>query len=64
MAYDTKVLLSQIAQNVLKSVTLEEAYMSVVESANVEGLQLANYNEAKKHLQELRSRSEAAGSES
>jgi hypothetical protein len=57
MAYDTKVLLSALAQNIAKSETVEEAYFAVVESANVEGVQIPTYDEAMKKLTALRNKS-------
>jgi len=54
MAYDTKVLLSSLAQNVAKSETVEEAYLAIIQSANVEGVQLPTYDDAVKEIKELR----------
>ena len=56
MAYDTKVILSSLAQNIAKSETVEEAYMAVIESANVEGVQIPSYEEAIKKISTLRSK--------
>ena len=48
MAYETKVILSLLAQRIFKSETIEEAYTAIVEAANVEGLQLPTYEERMK----------------
>jgi len=45
MAYDTKVMLTLLAQAIAKSKSIEEAYMVVVRAANVEGVQLPPLSE-------------------
>jgi hypothetical protein len=54
MAYDTKVALAAAAQNIVKSKTLKEAYVGVMQLANVEGVQLPSYEDALAQIQELR----------
>jgi len=45
MAYDTKVLLSLLAQAIVKAETVEEAYMIIARAANVEGVLLPPFAE-------------------
>jgi len=54
MADDTKALLSLLADNVAKSKTLKEAYMSIMKAANVEGVAIKTYEEAIEEIEELR----------
>jgi len=54
MAYDTKALLSLIANAIAKSETLKEAYAAIMEAANVEGVSILSYEEAKEKIEELR----------
>jgi hypothetical protein len=54
MAFETKALLSSLADNIAKSATLKEAYMVVMKAANVEGVSVPTYEEAIKELEELR----------
>jgi hypothetical protein len=54
MAYDTKVALSAAAQSVARSKTLKEAYAGIAMMANVEGVQLPSYEDARTHFEELR----------
>jgi len=58
MAYDTKALLSSLAQNVAKSESVEEAYLAVMKTANVEGVQIPTYDEAMEELEGLRKNKE------
>jgi len=53
MAYETKVILSLLANQVAKAKSLEEAYMAIVDAANVEGLALPDYDEVQKKLAAL-----------
>ena len=53
MAYETKVILTLLAQQVGKAKSLREAYTSIVEAASVEGLQLPSYDEYREKLKEL-----------
>ena len=52
MAYDTKVMLRLIAQNVAKAKTVKEAYKSVKFAANVEGVNLPSFEEMQKEFGE------------
>ena len=52
MTYETKVVLNAVAQFICKADTLEEAYDSVKEMANVEGLLLEPYEKKRKKQKE------------
>ena len=52
MAYETKVILTLLAQQVGKSKTIKEAYTAIVKAANVEGLSLPLYEDFIKELEE------------
>jgi len=54
MAYETKVILTMIADALARAETLREAYGFVVRAANAEGLQLPTYDEFKKQIEEER----------
>jgi hypothetical protein len=56
MAFDTKVALAAAAQSVAKSETLEEAYVGIMQLANVEGVQLPTYETALAQIAELRAK--------
>ena len=58
MAYDTKALLASISQNVAKSKTVKEAYWSVMQAANVEGMHLPTYEEVISEIEALRQETE------
>ena len=45
MAYETKVILSLLAQLIGKSKTIKEAYNAIVKAANVEGVELPSYED-------------------
>jgi C4-type Zn-finger protein len=51
MAYESKALLASIAEILIKSDTVKEAYKSVAKIANVEGVIMQPYDEAKKELE-------------
>ena len=51
MAYETKVILSLLANSVGRAQSVEEAYTYIVEAANVEGLKLPDYDDFLKKLQ-------------
>ena len=51
MAYETKVILALLAQNVGKSKTIKEAYTAIVRAANVEGLELPSYEDFQKEIE-------------
>ena len=48
MAYETKVILSLLATQTAKAKTIEEVYTLIADAANVEGMKLPTYEEAKK----------------
>ena len=52
MAYETKVILTMLANDVVKSKSLEEVYNFIAKAASVEGLNLPTYAEAKKEFKE------------
>ncbi|MCL2018315.1 MAG: hypothetical protein FWG70_01030 [Oscillospiraceae bacterium] len=54
MAYDTKALLSVLADTVIKSKTLKEVYLSIMKAANVEGVTILPYEEAIKEVEKAR----------
>ena len=54
MAYETKVLLSTLAASISRAETIEEAYSVIVDAANVEGMQIPSYEEAKAKIEEMR----------
>ena len=53
MAYETKVILLLLSQQVGKAKTLREAYTAIVDAASVEGLQLPSYEEFQEKVKEL-----------
>jgi len=57
MAYDTKALLSSLAQNVAKSKSVKEAYLAVMKTANVEGVHVPTYDEAIEEIENVRKES-------
>ena len=52
MAYETKVILSSISTHCLHVKTLRQVYEIVRKMAQVEGMQLPSYDEAKAELEE------------
>ena len=50
MSYETKVILTMLAEYVGRAETLEDAYEFIVQAANVEGLKLPSYEEFKEKL--------------
>jgi len=54
MAYETKVILSLLAQQVGKCKTIKEAYTAIVRAASVEGLVLPSYEEFMEQVEEER----------
>ncbi|MDR2531936.1 MAG: hypothetical protein LBC82_03740 [Oscillospiraceae bacterium] len=54
MAFETKAFLSTLADNIAKSKTVKEVYMTVMKAANVEGLSVPTYEEAIKELEDSR----------
>ena len=54
MALETKVILKLLANTIIKSSSIEEAYIAVAEAANVEGVALPSYEDAMKALNDVR----------
>jgi len=48
MAYETKVILTLIAEAIARSKSVKEAYGYVVRAANAEGLELPSFEDMKK----------------
>jgi hypothetical protein len=53
MAYETKVILTLLAQQVAMAKSVKEAYMLIVQAANVEGVTLPSYEDFLKTLAEI-----------
>ena len=53
MSYETKVILTLLAQQVGQAKSLKEAYTFIVTAANVEGFELPTYEEFQKKVKEL-----------
>jgi len=51
MAYETKVILTLLAENIAKAETVKEAYGAVRRAASVEGVQLPPYDEFKQGME-------------
>ena len=52
MAYETKVILTMIAEAIARSKSLKEAYGYVARAASAEGLKLPSYDEIKDLLEQ------------
>jgi len=52
MAYETKVLLMAFAKIITRARSIKEIYQAVADMANVEGVMLKSYEEAKAELEE------------
>ena len=52
MAYETKVILALLAQQVGKAKSVKEAYTAIARAANVEGILLASYEDFLKELED------------
>ena len=52
MAYETKVLLMAFAKIIMRAKSMKEIYQAVADMANVEGMMLKPYEEAKAELEE------------
>ena len=50
MAYETKVILTMLADRVARADSLEEAYNCITKAACVEGMKLPDYEEARKEF--------------
>ena len=53
VAYETKVILMLLAQQIGRAETVKEAYTIVAKAASVEGVQLPTYEEFQKELEEF-----------
>jgi hypothetical protein len=53
MAYETKVILMLLAQQIGKAKSIKEAYTLVAKAASVEGLVLPTYEEFIKEIEEF-----------
>ena len=53
VSYETKVILTLLAQQVGKAKSLKEAYTFIINAASVEGLELPSYEEFQKKVKEL-----------
>ncbi|MCL2109466.1 MAG: hypothetical protein FWH20_09015 [Oscillospiraceae bacterium] len=54
MAYETKSILASLANNIAKCQTVKEAYLVIVRTANVEGVNVPSYEEALEEIEESR----------
>ena len=54
MAYETKVILRMLANQIASAESLEEVYFYVQVAANVEGLEIPNYEEARETIKRLK----------
>jgi len=53
MAYETKVILKLLANQVARAESLEEAYIFIQEAANAEGLEVSSYEEAREKFKRI-----------
>ena len=53
MAFETKVILKMLANQIAMAESLEQAYSFVADAANVEGLDLPSYDEVKKKFSDI-----------
>jgi len=53
MAYETKVILKSLANQVAKAKSLREAYEAIRDVANVEGVQLLPYDDVLNRFKEI-----------
>jgi len=51
MAYETKVILTMIAEAIARAKTMKEAYGFVARAASIEGITLPSYDEFKAQLE-------------
>ena len=54
MAYETKVILTLLAQQVGRASSVREVYMMIVRAANIEGVKLPDYDEFLKELEQFK----------
>ena len=52
MAYETKVILTMLAEYIGRAKSVKQAYEFVVKAANAEGMKLPCYDEFQKSLEE------------
>lgn len=52
MAYETKVILTLLAERISNADTVEEAYDVIVNAASIEGLQLPTFEESSRKKKE------------
>jgi|GEM_PF-715448 len=52
--YETKALLSLLANSIARAQSVKEAYSVIIEAANVEGVNLPTYKEKLEEIEELR----------
>jgi len=52
-AYETKVIIRQMAEIIVRSETLEDAYTAIADSAKDEGVTLPSYKEKREKLREI-----------
>ena len=55
MAYETKVILTLLAQQIAKAESVREAYAILARAANVEGVRLPAYDELIKEMEQEKS---------
>ena len=53
MAYETKVILTLLSQQVAKCKTIKEAYTLIINAAKVEGIELPSYEDLMRQIEEL-----------
>lgn len=51
MAFETKVLLATLAEAIVRSNNVKEAYNILTKAANVEGIQLPSYEDKLKEIE-------------
>ena len=54
VAYETKVILTLLAERISQAQSIREAYQSVVRAASAEGLQLPTFDEMKAEIEQFR----------
>jgi len=54
MAYETKVILSALAERVSLAESVKEAYHVIARAASAEGLKLPTYEEMRTELEQIR----------
>jgi len=54
MSYETKVILSTLAERISLATTVKEAYQAIARAANTEGLKLPTYEEMQAEIEQAR----------